>query len=166
MEIKVWDRYDLATRLVLTLLLLGLSIIPISAGLSQWAAIPIFCAAIAFHVEWKLIVDPATRTYERRTLLRPFGAPQRGSMDEIMCVRVSLAMGQYSVAYYADVLFQPRAKFDDPARFRIASGPLKDVIAQVAMLTKGTRIPVVESNELREVRKDYDSIATLIEKSS
>jgi hypothetical protein len=151
-----WDHYKSDVRLFLTALFLFASFAMWPMGLKEFSWIPILFAAIAFHFEHKLKIDPKTRTFEQRIFIRPFGQPKVGKLDEIGHIFLTDNGFSDREEFRAYVVFDGRL-----SRYRIARGPLQMVTGEVTNLTRATRIPVVESDRFKATRDKYAAIARL-----
>jgi hypothetical protein len=160
----IWDHYKTDVRNVLTLLLLGFAALAFLAGSWILSGASILAAAIAFHAENKLILDPANHKYERRRLVRPLGMPQTGTLDDFECIQLSSWAVKYGIEYQA-ALILPGGKYDCATRFVVASGPLRDVLKVADRLSKDTGIPIEESDDFRIARETFGVASDLINRS-
>jgi hypothetical protein len=161
----VWDRYPTAARLGLTFLVLAVSGIFIAAKLPWIAGIGIILAAIAFHTEYRLTLDPSTRTYIRETYLKPFGVPVTGSFDEVRHIHIDVSTSSESPPiYYATFKFKPNEKFGHAPSFKFFSGNLDAVLREVARVVDATGIDISESEQMRKMRASFVALSGMVER--
>ncbi|HVT10759.1 MAG TPA: hypothetical protein VHE55_00715 [Fimbriimonadaceae bacterium] len=160
MEPFVFDLYPKGLRIgiTVTLLICALILFPMHAG--YLAAIFILAAAIAFHTEYRLVLDPKNQTYTRLTLVKPFGAPQTGSFGELDCIEVSMESSQYGTSYKAHLLFKV-GKYDPPIKFILVTGSIAKVAAEVAKIAEATKIPIRETDQVRALHRGLDTLQGL-----
>lgn len=164
MERLVWDSFTSPVRITFTIMLLLTAAGTALGGEGGWATVPILSAAIVFHIEYRLSIDPNERTYEMRKLVKPFGVPKTGPLDDIEHIRLSMTQGEHGISYGACFVFKA-PKYDEPPRFTISSGSMDKVLDDVAKVVKATQIPVQETKELQAARKGFDSLEELLRKN-
>jgi hypothetical protein len=159
METFVWDSYRSDVRLTLTGFFVVTALIVYGSGGGLWASAPLIAAAVAFHADYRLTIDPVRRTYDKRTGVRPFSAPRQGSLDDIRHIELSLVISQNTTQYAAKVVFKGSAVIP----FSIISGSLADVTEEAARLSEATGIKVVGTEEFNATRAGYENASKLIE---
>jgi len=161
MEKLVWSRYPPPARIALTAVLGAAALVCCVNHLLAISAALMLAAAVAFHTEWRLSIDVSARTYERCTLVKPFGIPKSGSIDEIRCIGITMSTSQTADTYFATFVFRPN-QFGFVRSFTFSAGTLEAVVADVKKVVDATGIEVIESQDIRQIRQRYQSISNLL----
>jgi hypothetical protein len=164
MDLLVWDHYPKGMRITLTVICVLTAGVMICSPVRVWAFIPILLGAIAFHTEYRLSIDASSGSYEIRSLVKPFGVPERGPRENIKHVYVSMSTAEHGVTYSAQLVLVAR-KYESSRTFPIASGSLDRVLDEVAKVVKATNSDVIESAELIKAREGFDSLVQLLHKN-
>jgi hypothetical protein len=94
MQPLVWDKYPEPVRVVLSGSLAVIAIALFFAHSWIGASAFMLIAALAFNTQYRLQIDPAARTCDQRTLIKPFGAGKTVSFDEVKHIQLSFVSGE------------------------------------------------------------------------
>ncbi len=157
MEPLVFDRYETPVRIFLTGVLAIAALVMAVLGILVLAAIFLLGSAIAFHSEYRLIIDLTDRTYEKRILVRPFGQAVTGPLDDLEAICIQTVATQYETKYQAFIISRP-AYVGGSWTFILETGSISDVTHAVTRLAKATGLPVRTSKELSDLHQTLDSL--------
>jgi hypothetical protein len=156
----VYDQYRSDARVTLSVVLVAGAVALAVEGLTGLAGVVLLAAAIAFHVEWRLTIDPDSRTIEHRVMLKPFGKAQNIPFVNVGYIELSTVARKYGVDYRARLVFR-----SGPSPYTLVSGSVGKVMEVVERLHRDTGFEIKRTGNFEEMRREFDKANSLMRRN-